>query len=257
MALRVAATAAALAALVTGDPAVAQQMQITPAFSIWDVELGEPLTQIPAAAIIEVSCGTNGGPPSKRLRSLSDFTECPAEQSGLHEVYFAYDDELDYIAKAMESEYKVLQGGTSIYAHPVILSVLVDEGGIVRGIRIVTDDRISDRERRVAVNLSRNLKARFSRWDTACDDIPLQPGENPVGRQFTHEVCAGDNPELGQSMYLEAFYLRKRGQEAINRETQEINSGYFSSGTRFELTQHPYEPLVPDFAMTVSRAASQ
>jgi hypothetical protein len=255
MVLRVAAAAIALAALAAG-PSAAQQMQITPAFSIWDVELGAPITQLPAGAIIEVSCGTNGGPPSKRLRTVTDFAECAPEPSGLHEVYFAYDDELDYIAKAMESEYKVLQGGTSIYAHPVVLSVLVDDGGIVRGIRIVTDDRISDRERRVAVNLARNLKARFSRWDTACDDIPLQPGENPVGRQFTHEVCAGDNPELGQSMYLEAFYLRKRGQDALNRETQEVNSGYFSSGTRFELTQHPYEPLVPNFALAISKAAS-
>jgi hypothetical protein len=154
-------------------------------------------------------------------------------------VHFAYDDESDYIAKALELEYKALQGGTSIYAHPVVVSVLIDAMGIVRGIRIVTDDRISDRQRRVSVNLARNLKARFGRWGLQCEDVPLRPGENPVGKQFVHEACTGEDPGLGQRLLIEAYYLRKRGQEAVNRETQEVNSGYFQSGTRFELVEAP------------------
>lgn len=231
------------AALFLAAPVAAQyELGITPSFSIWDVRLGEPITQIPAMDVVDVSCGTNGGPPSTPLPSLSAYGQCPPEPSGLREVYFAYDDEQDYIAKAMGSEFRVLQGGTSVYAHQVVLSVLVDEAGIVRGIRIVTDDRVSDRERRTSVNLARNLKARFGRWDTQCEDIPLRPGENPVGRQFVHELCTGEDAELGQRFQIEAYYLRKRGQEALNRETQAVNTGYFSSGTRFELVEAPYEP---------------
>lgn len=218
--------------------------KITPSFSIWDVQIGQPITEIPQMEVVEISCGTNGGPPSKRLRGFAQFDECPTEPSGLREVYFAYDDELDYLAKAMESEFRVLRGGTSVYAHPVIVSVLVDETGIVRGIRIVTDDRISDNERRIAVNLARNLQARFGSWKLVCDDIPLRPGENPVGKQFVHEICRGSDTGREMSLMIEAYYLRKRGQEALNPETQQVNKGYFSSGTRFELLETPYEPAV-------------
>lgn len=242
-----AGTLAALAMLPASVPAGAQSLpHITPLYSIWDVEIGAPVGQIPAGSVRDISCGTNGGPPSRRLRDVFAFAECPAEVSGLHEVYFAYDDESDYIAKALEVEYKALQGGTSAYAHPVIVSVLVDAGGTVRGIRIVTDDRASLRERRTSVNLARNLKARFGSWELDCREVPLRPGEKPVGTQFIHEACTGESDEAGQRLFIEAYYYRKRGQEAVNRETQEINKGYFSSGTRFELVQLPYQPSVAD-----------
>lgn len=227
-------------------PARAQfDPDLVPVFSIWDVKIGQPAAQIPDMEVVDVSCGTNGGPPAQAIGSFAKFAQCKAEPSGLHEVYFANDDEIDYIAKALESEYKVLQGGTSIYAHPVIVSVLIDDGGMVRGIRIVTDERASLRERRVAVTLARNLRGRYSSWTPNCQDIPLRPGENAVGNQFEHELCTAENPTLGQRMRLESSYLRKKGQEALNIETQQINAGYFQSQTRLEVVEMPYEPAQP------------
>jgi hypothetical protein len=229
-----------LAAVGQFDPA------LVPIYSIWDVKLGEPVSQIPAMEVVDISCGTNGGPPSTSLPGgFVDFAKCPAEPSGLHEVYFENDDEIDYIAKAQEAELKVLQGGTSIYAHPVMVSVLVDDDAIVRGIRIVTDERISTRERRVAVTLARNLKGRYGSWQQTCEDLPPQPGENPMGNQFVHEVCTAQNAELNQAMRLESSFLRKKGQEALNMDTQTINAGYFQSQTRLEVVEMPYEPSLP------------
>jgi hypothetical protein len=227
------------AALAQFDPA------LVPVFSIWDIKIGEPVSQIPDMEVVDIACGTNGGPPAQAIGSFVNFARCPAEATGLREVYFANDDEIDYIAKALENEYKVLQGGTSIYAHPVVVSVLVDEGGVVRGIRVVTDERASQRERRVAVTLARNLKGRYSSWEPACEDIALQPGENRVGNQFEHEVCTAQSAKFGQRMRLEASYLRKKGQEALNTETQKINPGYFQSQTRLEVVEIPYEPAAP------------
>lgn len=217
--------------------------QLVPAFSIWDVRIGEPVSLIPDMEVVDIACGTNGGPPSQFIGSFANFAQCPAEISGLHEIYFANDDELDYIARALESEYKVFQGGTSIYAHPVVISVLVDDGGIVRGIRVVTDERASLRERRVAVTLGRNLRERYSRWDLQCEDIPLRPGENPVGNQFEHELCTGHSQN--RNVRIESSYLRKKGQEAINLETQQVNAGYFQSQTRLEVVEDQYEPAKP------------
>lgn len=236
--------ATALAAAVAGAPALAQGLVVAPSYAIWDVQLGQPLNQIPEREVNNISCGTAGGPPSVGLPTLDDFRTCPPEPSGLREVYFSYDDETDYVAKAMEIEYRAVQGGTSIYAHPVIVSVLVDDDGIVRGIRIVTDDRVTNRDRRSAVTLARNLQARFGGWNLDCVDIPPKPGQNPVGRTFIHEVCLADNAEEGQRLRIEAFLLRKRGQEALNRETQKANVGYYASGTWFELVEAPYEPAV-------------
>ncbi|SMY06983.1 hypothetical protein [Flavimaricola marinus] len=221
-------------------PMALAQDQVLPAYSIWDVVLGQPVTQAPDASVGEITCGTNGGPPGRELGSFSDYMTCTPEESGLREVQFSYDDEQDYIARALELEYKALQGGTSVYAHPVIVSVLVDPEGIVQGRRIVTDDRTEDMVRRTAFTLIRNFKGRFGEWALDCRDVPMRDGEQPVGNQFIHELCTARSPDDTTSVMLEATYLRKRGQQARNLETQEINTGYFQSQTRFEEVLSPY-----------------
>lgn len=222
------------------------QVQIEPVFSIWDVTLGQPVSLAPDAEVGEISCGTNGGPPGRALDSFADFLTCLPEASGLREVRFDYDDEQDFIAKALELEYQVLQGGTSVYAHPVIVSLLVDEAGVVQGRRIVTDDRISDLARRTAYTLINNLKARFSDWSLDCADIQMKEGELPVGSQFIHEICSGQSQDDRTLISMEASYLRKRGQLAVNIETQEVNTGYFESQTRFEEVLAPYTPVMQE-----------
>jgi hypothetical protein len=216
------------------------QERIEPVYSIWEVVLGQPVSQIAESDVSEVACGTNGGPRAQLLAAFEDFSTCLAEPSGLHEVTFFYDDEQDYIALALEVEYKFLKGGTSIFAHPVIVSVLVDVAGLVQGRRIVTDDRISDRERRTAVTLIRNFKARYTRWSLTCADVPMRDGEQPVGNQFIHERCEGPSPEGKAHIAIEASYLRKKGQQGMNTETQTVNTGYFQSQARYEEVLMPY-----------------
>ena len=218
------------------------QQTIEPLYAIWDVKLGQPVAQIPEADVSEVACGSNGGPPAQILAQVEDFAQCGPEASSLYEVTFFYDDEQDYIARALELEYKFLQGGTSIFAHPVIVSVLVDSGGLVQGIRIVTDNRISDRERRTAVTLIRNFRARFTDWLLDCADVAMKDGEQPVGNQFIHESCKGTSVDNTSRITIEATYLRKKGQLAVNLETQSVNTGYFESQTRFEQVLTPYDP---------------
>lgn len=215
---------------------------LVPAFTIWDIKFGEPITQFPDAEVAEIACGTNGGPPSTPLKSFSEFATCPPEESGLHEVFFTNDDEQDYIARAMELEYRVMQGGTSIYAHPVVFSALIDADGIARGIRVITDERASDRDRRVAVTLARNLKSRYGQWAQTCDNLEPTAGQEPVGKIFVHEICTATSPDGEARMRLEATYFRKKGQVSINLETQQVNRNYFQSATRLEVVQKPYEP---------------
>lgn len=232
-----------LSALFASPAALAQfDPNLVPAFTVWNIKFGEPITQFPDKEAAIIACGTNGGPPSTPLRSFGEFAKCPAEASGLHEVYFTNDDEQDYVAKAMEQEYRVMQGGTSIYAHPVVFSVLVDDAGLARGIRVVTDERASERDRRVAVTLARNLKSRYGRWVQTCENLEPTDGQQPVGKMFEHEICTADSPDDDLRMRLEATYFRKKGQTAIGLETQKVQKNYFQSATRLEVVQRPYEP---------------
>ena len=223
--------------------AAAENLGVEPNFTIWDVKLGQPVTNVPDSAAAIIACGTNGGPKSIELKSFGDWAQCTPETSGLREVAFTYDDEKDYIARAMELEYRALAGGTSVYAHPVVVSILVDDKGISQGIRIVTDDHASDHDRRVAVVLSKNFQARFSPWNLDCQDIPMQDGEQKVGNEFIHQRCIGTNPDgSGQKVLIEGSYLRKKGQQGLSLDTQQVNKGYYESKTRLELVNPPYLP---------------
>lgn len=173
-----------------------------------------------------------------------DFLTCSPEPSGLREVEFNYDDEQDYIARALEMEYKFLQSGTSVFGHPVIVSLLVDPAGIVQGRRIVTDNRVSDSERRTAFTMIRNFKPRYGKWSLNCANVPMKEGQEPVGDQFVHERCTGKSPDGTSLIAFESSYLRKKGQRAVNQETQQVNTGYFESQTRYEEVLSPYAPVV-------------
>ena len=223
--------------------AAQQDLGVEPGFTIWDVKLGQPVTTVPDSAAAIIACGTNGGPISTELKSFGDWAQCAPEASGLREITFTYDDEKDYIARALELEYRALHGGTSIYAHPVVVSILVDDKGVSQGIRIVTDDHASDNDRRGAVVLSKNLQGRYGAWNLACEDIPMHPGEQTVGSEFIHQRCTGTNPDgSGQKVLIEASYLRKKGQQALSIETQQVNKGYYESKTRLEVVNPPYLP---------------
>lgn len=233
----------ALLGLGLSGQAASGQQQIEPVYAIWDVTLGQSVLDVPDSKVSEIACGTAGGPPGQTLASFRDFMTCAPEASGLREVQFTYDDEQDYIALALDVEYKFLHGGTSVYAHPVIVSLLVDPEGVVQGRRIVTDNRVSDRERRTAHTLVRNFKARYGKWTLSCVDIPMKEGEQPVGRQFIHELCTGQSPDGLTRIAIEASYLRKKGQRALSQETQTVNKGYFESQTRYEEVLSPYVPV--------------
>ena len=90
----------------------------------------------------DLACGSNGGPPRQKIEEWAEFRKCRAETNGLHEVYARFDDEEEYVGKAIDEPlYARGKIGTRVAGHPVILSVLFDDDGVLRGIRFVTDPR--------------------------------------------------------------------------------------------------------------------
>jgi hypothetical protein len=188
----------------------------------------------------ELACGSNGGPPRQKLDAWSEFPKCRAEDSGLHEVYARFDDEDEFVGRAIDDPlYAQQKVGTRVAGHPVILSVLFDDGGILRGIRFVSDPRGDPQARRMAHLLRLAIINRYEPAGWTCIDTPPAPGETPVGGVFLKQRCEKLTPE--RALMVEAHFLRKPGQSDIDPTTREYTSGQFESWTRFELMDPNYK----------------
>jgi hypothetical protein len=225
-------------ALFAAGGAVAQQQpNDQPARAeVWDLRLGTPVEKLPDA-FADYACGTNGGPPSIPLTGWRDFRRCRPDAEGLREVYFRYDDELEYWAKANNFATEIEKySGTKVYDFPVVLSGRFDEAGRLAGLRIVSDPRDPSRDRDEAYLLRNFLTARYGRdgWD--CVDLPLAEGETPVGRTFIKQHC-GKTVDGGAVAGIETHFFRKKGQSQYDPQSGRTTEGQFESLVRFELTQ--------------------
>jgi hypothetical protein len=189
----------------------------------------------------EFACGSNGGPPRARLDGFADFAKCRAEPSGLHEVYLRFDDEEEYVGRAIDDDQYTRKIGTRVAGHPVILSVLFDDGGVLRGIRFVTDPRAAPGERRMAHLLRVAAINRYGPQGWSCVDQPPAPGETPVGGVFIKQTCRKTTAE--RDLTVEAHFLRKPGQSETDPATGDYRAGQYESWTRFELIDPDYRAV--------------
>ena len=120
----------------------------------------------------ELACGSNGGPPRQRLDDWKGFATCRAEASGLHEVYARFDDEDEFIGRAIDDPlYAGERTGTRVAGHPIILSVLFDDDGVLRGLRFISDPRASPIERRMAHLLRLAIINHYDPAGWTCTDL--------------------------------------------------------------------------------------
>ena len=98
----------------------------------------------------EFACGGNGGPARQPVEDWTEYRKCRPEASGLREVSLRFDDSEEYVSKAIDDPLYTRRRGTRVAGHPVILSVLFDDAGVVRGIRFLSDPRGDGPERRMA-----------------------------------------------------------------------------------------------------------
>jgi len=188
----------------------------------------------------ELACGSKGGPQRQPIDDWSGFSRCRPEPNGLHEVYARFDDEDEYIGRAIDDPlYAGGRTGTRVAGHPVILSVLFDDDGVLRGLRFISDPRAAPIERRMAHLLRLAIINHYDPNGWSCTDLPAEPGESPVGGIFLKRRCEKVTAE--RRMTLEAHFLRKPGQSDIDPATGDYTSGQFESWTRFELLDPNYK----------------
>jgi hypothetical protein len=226
-----------LAVVCAGTPARSQGA--TDAGEVRGLKLGLKADALPTAGFGEFACGSNGGAPRQRLDDWTDFRKCRPEANGLSEVYARFDDEQEYVDRAVDDpRYGRVRGGTRLAGHAIVLSALFDGDGVVRGLRFVTDPRAPPHERRMA-HMFRLMV--FNRYDPAgwtCSDLPAAAGETPVGGIFVKLRC--EKPTAERHLVVESRFLRKPGQADVDPVTGEHKPGQFESWTRFEIFDPSY-----------------
>jgi len=232
--------------IAASTPTLAQTAQAVPPGAprdpgeIHGLKLGLRASEMTTDDWGDLACGSNGGPPRQPVDEWKDFSKCRPEPSGLYEVAARFDDQQDYVGRAIDDPlYAQGRVGTRVAGHPVILSVLFDKDGTLRGIRMISDPRASVTERRMAHMLRLAVINRYDPDGWNCTDFPLAPGETPVGGGvFVKQRCAKHTAE--RDLDVEAHFLRKPGQSDIDPQTGDPRPGQFESWTRVELIDPTY-----------------
>ena len=147
-----------------------------------DLRVGMSVDELPAEGYVDLACGRDGGAPGAALARWAEFERCPPDAAGLHEVTFAYDaSPLGELGDRWE--------GTKVAGHPVIPSLLIDDGGVVQGIRIVTDPDARIYLKKKAFLLAIRVMGRYGRDGWTCTEAAPGAGRTPVGGLFIDRHC--------------------------------------------------------------------
>jgi hypothetical protein len=205
---------------------------------IWDITLGIPVAELPLKDFVDPACGTNGGPPARVLKGFDEFASCPAEAAtGLHEVWFRYDDEMEYIARARRSGVLIRQyQANSLAGQPIITSFLIDGAGRVQGYRIVNDPRADAGTRIDAFNIADLFKG-IAGMGIPCTDLPSAEGERPINDVFIKEICEQETD--GKVVRVESRRYYKPGQYAVDPNENRATENQFESSARLEVYRPP------------------
>jgi hypothetical protein len=211
------------------------------------------VSELPVSEFVDPACGTNGGPPGLAIGSFENFEKCPPEASGLREVWFIYDDELEYVARAIApsawwqdpaaptaiaEDRRVQQyRATQVMLHPVILSYLIDGDGRVQGYRVFTDPRSEADLRMGAHTVAIAFKGHFGNEGWECADLPPAPGERAFGTppngRFIKEHC--ELVSDGRKVIVESRLYFKSGQDYVDRFTGKPMENEFESSSSLQV----------------------
>jgi hypothetical protein len=204
------------------------------------LKLGMKAEDMDDDAFGEYACGANGGAPRQKIAGWTDYAKCRAEPSGLKEVWVRFADHIELYARALEQENIIKRwSGTRVAGQQIILSVLFDDQGISRGIRMITDPRAPVGERRAGHMFRFAIFQRYGEPDWTCNELPAAEGETPVAGIWVKVDCEKATSE--RHLIVQSRFFRKAGQRDLDVVTNEPTIGMFESSTRFEI----WDPKLP------------
>jgi hypothetical protein len=181
-----------------------------------DLRVGMRVAELPTEGYVDLACGEKRGAAGAALASWAEFARCPADRAGRHEVTFAF-------AESPLAELGERWEGTKVAGHPVIPSLLIDEGGVVQGIRIVTDPDARMYLKKKAFLLGIRVMGRYGRDGWTCTEAEPGAGRAPVGGLFVDRHCE------------KVFHDRRLILETDLYRTADQQGQEFTGATRLEI----------------------
>jgi hypothetical protein len=164
------------AALALAGPAIAAEQA-----DLREFRIGERVQDLPKEGYVGLNCAAA---PGRTISGWEDYKACPVDASGFHVVGFRYSEESNPLGPVNEA-----YQGTKVGGHPVLLSLLIGDDGVVDGIRIETDPKARLYLRKKAFLLGEQAKARYGQDGWACHDAEPSADEEPVGGVFVKQHC--------------------------------------------------------------------
>ena len=130
------------------------------------------------------------------------------------------------------------------------MSALFDDGGVLKGIRVVTDSRPEYRTDTADANLRKRADAYLFGGLMAarhgiepardCVSLPAAEGESAVGELFVKQSCELADASRGRKVVVRANYFRKTGQSGVNPQLPtQLTQGQFESSARLDISASP------------------
>lgn len=205
-----AAAAALAAAFLGGLPAAAAEEN-----DLRDLRVGMEARELPRSGYLGFACADA---PGAALPDWRDYARCPADAAGRRAVRFQYDDAGNAQA-LVNDKYE----GTKVGGHPVLLTLLMGDGGRVDGLRIETDASARLFHRKKAFLFGELAKARFGEDGWTCTGGQPTEDAQPVGGVFVQERCEKETPT--RRYVLDRALFRRPGQDLrsfVSRSRLEI-----------------------------------
>jgi hypothetical protein len=169
-----------------------------------DLRVGMTVAELPAEGYTDFACGNDGAKPGMALGGWQDYRKCPADPKGLHEVAFAF-------APSPLAKLGDQWEGTKVAGHPVIPSLLIDDQGVVQGLRIVTDPDTRYYQKKAAFLFGIRVMGRYGRDGWQCTEAKPGGGKTPIGGMFIDRHCEKTFDD--RHLILNTELYRAAGQE--------------------------------------------
>lgn len=167
----------------------------SPGNDLRDIRIGMPVADLPNAGYIDFACASD---PRHKLTVWSGWRDCSADADGLHAVRFGFDPTTS-------------QDGTVVAGHPVVLTLLIDDKGIVAGLKIDTKPKGPLYLRKKAFLLGLQVKVRYGASGWTCTEAKPQAGEQPLGGVFLSEKCS--KTVAGRAIVVQRNLFRRADQD--------------------------------------------
>jgi hypothetical protein len=192
------------AALAAGLPLAAGAAENPLEGDLRDLRVGMTVAELPAEGYTDFACGNDGAKPGMALGGWQEFGKCPTDAKGLHEVAFAF-------APSPLAKLGDQWEGTKVAGHPVIPSLLIDDQGLVQGLRIVTDPDARYYQKKAAFLFGIRVMGRYGRDGWQCTEAKPGDGKEPIGGMFIDRRC--EKIFHDRRLILDTELYRAAGQE--------------------------------------------